>query len=241
LFYTLSFFKVTLRKNLDSILLLIENKTERALIAALMHSEGVYGRSKRWKQVMIDLRKIGEKCVWPNDLEPNGYGDLHVEDFSTWWSRNRDNMKNLPEALAEQWIYRHWTDSVASFIPIEGIRCEKEVWPPIDFITKVGTVRGNEPLDPENDFEVFSGRETGDKLQTAKALDIGHWDYPLVVLRTPGGFIDCIGDHIKTQYFLVEGHKRRRYLNALLNQGKTLKNQEVFVLHAPDFSCAEQP
>lgn len=182
---------------------------------------------------MIDLREIGEVCVWSSHLEPEGYGDLEVEDFITWWGRNYEMLKHLPEALAEQWIYRHWRDSVASFIPIEGLQCHEELWPPADFVSRVGTVRGNEPLDPKHDFDVFSGRETGEKLLTAKALDTGHWDYPVVVLETPRGFTDCIGEHIETEYFLVEGHKRRRYLNALLDRDASVKDQSVFILHSP--------
>jgi hypothetical protein len=185
---------------------------------------------------LIDLRAIGEECVWPSDLQPQGYGDVHVEDFASWWDRNSDKLKNLPDALAEQWFYRHWQDSVASFIPIEGLHCSEEVWPPMDFVTKVGTVRGNEQMDPKHDFEVFSGQKTGEKLLTAQALDQGQWDYPLVVLETPEGFIDCIGDHIETQYFLVEGHKRRRYLNALLDRGVLVKQQRVYVLRSPSFN-----
>lgn len=185
---------------------------------------------------MIDLREIGEECAWSENLKPMGYGDLHVEDFASWWGRNGENLKNLPEALAEQWVFRHWQDSVISFIPIEGLQCREEAWPSIDFITKVGTVRGNEPLEPEHDFEVFSGRKTGEMLQTAKALDKGHWDYPLVVIETPEGFIDCIGEHINTPYFLVEGHKRRRYLNALLHREVAVDGQKVFVLQSPSFT-----
>ena len=69
---------------------------------------------------MIDLREIGESCVWPEYLEPQGYGDFTVEDFRGWWGRNAKKLKHLPEALVEQWIYRHWQNSAASFIPIEG-------------------------------------------------------------------------------------------------------------------------
>lgn len=83
----------------------------------------------------------------------------------------------MPEALVEQWIYRHWQESVASFIPIEGLQCVAETWPSDDFITKVGTVRGKEPLNPKHDCEVFSGQKTGEKLLTAKALDTGHWHF----------------------------------------------------------------
>ncbi|MAM09695.1 MAG: hypothetical protein CML23_04385 [Rhizobiaceae bacterium] len=182
---------------------------------------------------MIDLREIGEDCVWDHDLEPKGYGDLKVEDFGSWWERNGHKLKHLPRSLAEQWIYRHWTDSVASFIPIEELTCCEEIWPADDFVTKVGTVRGKEALNPEHDFEVFNGQKTGEKLLTAKALDSGHWDFPLVVLETLGGFTDCMGDHIETDYFLVEGHKRRRYLNALLHHGASLADQRVYVLHSP--------
>lgn len=182
---------------------------------------------------MIDLRELGEACVWPAYLEPRGYGELIVEDFGSWWKRNGDQIKHLPDTLAEQWIHRHWRESVASFIPIEDLMCREEIWAPGDFVTKVGTVRGNEPLNPEHDFEVFSGQKTGEKLLTAKALDSGHWDFPLVVLETPGGFIDCVGDHIETEYFLVEGHKRRRYLNALLSRGASIADQRVYVLRSP--------
>lgn len=182
---------------------------------------------------MIDLREIGEDCVWPDCFKPKGYGDLDVEGFGSWWERNGKKLGHLPKALAEQWIYRHWCDSVASFIPIEELTCHEETWPPDDFVTKVGTVRGKELLNPEHDFEVFSGQKTGEKLLTAEALDSGHWDFPLVVLETPKGFIDCIGDYIETEYFLVEGHKRRRYLNALLHRRASLEDQKVFVLRSP--------
>ncbi|WP_370304361.1 hypothetical protein [Pseudooceanicola sp.] len=182
---------------------------------------------------MFDLREIGEDCVWPHYLEPKGYGDLEVEDFGSWWERNGEQLKHLPEKLVEQWIYRHWCASVASFIPIEELTCREEIWPSGDFVTKVGTVRGKEPLNPEHDFSVFSGQKTGEKLHTAKALDSGQWDFPLIVLETPGGFTDCMGDHIETEYFLVEGHKRRRYLNALLHRECSLADQSVYVLRAP--------
>jgi len=182
---------------------------------------------------MIDLRDIGGVCVWSHDYEPVDYGDLVVEDFASWWGRNKENLKNLPEVLAKQWIYRHWRVSVAAFIPLDGLQVREETWPSADFITKVGTVRGNEPMKPIHDFEVFSGQKTGKKTPTAQELDTVHWGYPVVVLETPDGFIDCIGDHIEAEYFLVECHKRRRYLNALLNRGASILDQRVFVLRCP--------
>lgn len=59
---------------------------------------------------MIDLRELGEKFVWPDCLEPRGYGELAIEDFSSWWKRNGEKIAHLPDALAEQWVHRHWRD-----------------------------------------------------------------------------------------------------------------------------------
>ena len=180
---------------------------------------------------MIKIRELDERCPWPDELEPVGYGDHNVETFEEWRERNSILLQHLPNELVEQWVHRHWKNSVAKFIPLEGLLWREELWPPSDFITKVGTVRGNEPLDPEHDYKVFSGKVGGEKSQTAKTLDAGHWDYAPIVLETPEGFIDRVGDHIKTKYFLVEGHSRRRYLNALLRRNVQLGKQRVFVLH----------
>lgn len=52
----------------------------------------------------------------------------------------------------------------------------------------------------------------------AVALDQGEWDYAPPVLCTPNGFIDTLGTVIDANYLIVEGHSRRRYLNALIEQ-----------------------
>lgn len=101
--------------------------------------------------------------------------------FRNWRERNGEKFKHLPKPLAQQWMHRHWCDPVASFIPIEDLTCRENNWPPYDFVTIIGTVRGKD------------------------ALDSGHWDFPLVVLGTPDGFIDCIEDHIEARIFLGRG------------------------------------
>ncbi|WP_282094215.1 hypothetical protein [Epibacterium ulvae] len=186
---------------------------------------------------MFDLREIGDKHVWANHLEPLGSGDHTKEDFQTWWERNNGELNHLPQNLVEQWIYRHWKQSIASFVPIKTLTCREEKWPPKDCIDKVGTIRGNEPLNPEDDFKMFCKKTNEGKLSpTAEALNQGQWDFPLVVLETPDGFIDKIGEHITTDYFLVEGHKRRRYLNALINKSISITDQPVLILNSPCFS-----
>ena len=58
----------------------------------------------------------------------------------------------------------------------------------------------------------------------------GTWDYPIVVMYVPNGIIDCDGEHPEVRHFLVEGHSRVRYLNALTQHGKPLSEHEVYVL-----------
>jgi hypothetical protein len=65
---------------------------------------------------------------------------------------------------------------------------------------------------------------------TATALDKGRWDYAPIVLPTPNGFIYTIGMFIDSKYLLVEGHQRRRYLNALVHRGVVLEPQRVILL-----------
>ncbi|MBZ0218539.1 MAG: hypothetical protein K8F25_18425 [Fimbriimonadaceae bacterium] len=179
---------------------------------------------------MFNLRELDDCCVWPEHLTPEGYGDHLVEPFEAWWGKHSKELSHLPKEVLKQWVYRHWSDSIATFLPLERLSCSEEVWPAIDFIEKVGTLRGNEPMDPEHDYDAFSGRLDGRKKPVAIALDQGEWDYAPIVLSTPDGFIDGIQEHIITPYFLIEGHKRRRYLNALLHKGLCIKDQRIFVL-----------
>ena len=73
----------------------------------------------------------------------------------------------------------------------------------------------------------------GERLQTAVALDDGEWDIAPIVLRTPNGFLDTYGHQIDAGFLLIEGHKRRRYLNALVERGRELIDQRVFVIDSP--------
>lgn len=183
---------------------------------------------------MFDLRDWPEE-IWDDSLKPKGYGGHYyeLEKYDEWKERTAALLAHLHPEICEQWIYRHWTYSPLNFIPLDSLSWTEESWEPEYFIEHVQTYRGNTPLNPEDDYKTFAEPETGEKLDTAIALDAGHWDYAPVVLRTPDGFIDTIGEVVKAKYLLVEGHQRRQYLNALLYRGTKLPSQRVFVLDSP--------
>lgn len=69
----------------------------------------------------------------------------------------------------------------------------------------------------------------------ASAMDaLGTWDYPIVVVYSPRGFITERGTERRVRYWLIEGHLRFRYLNALEHQGVgRTRHHALFVLHRP--------
>lgn len=182
---------------------------------------------------MLDLRLLIRKSVWPKELErlENGRDAWGVEPFDIWRERTRGLTGDLPDEVCEQWVYRHFSHSPMAFLELHCLSCEEVIWSPEQFLARVGTIYGSEPMDPVHDLAVYSGKGTGrGKLPTAKALDAGAWDYAPIVLYTPGGFICPKGEHIRKDYLLIEGHSRYRYLNALIHDGKRLDDQRVFIL-----------
>ncbi len=181
---------------------------------------------------MINLEKLRYCTVWPEELariEGEFLGD--AEPFSDWRERTRELTGALPNEVCEQWVYRHGTQSPFTFLDLSKLHCEEQVWPAHDFPIRIGTFRGNEAMTPEHDFKVFNDRYlTGLAASTASTLNAGKWEYAPVVLSTAGGFICSIGEHINKDFLLIEGHKRFRYLYALLTKGVDVEPQRVWVL-----------
>ncbi len=180
---------------------------------------------------MLNLRNP-KLPTWPNEFRPVGESSLDKESFEAWWARNRERLRHLHEQIAEQWIYRHWTYSHFSFLPLDALSWRLETWESADIVREV--VRyGHErtPYSPEFDYQTFQRGGGSDRHPTARALDGGTWDYPIIVLETPDGFIDAGRDLPDARFVLVEGHQRMRYLNALLRRGHTpLGPHQLFVL-----------
>jgi len=152
--------------------------------------------------------------AWPETLRPIGESTHAKEPFNDWWDRNRHVLAHLPQDLTEQWIYRHWTYSPFSFLPLDNLEWERRSWCSADLLASVHRAWGGE-LHPEFDYEAFQRRGGTDRPATALALDAGTWDYPMVLLSTPFGVIDGGTPLPDVRLVIVEGHQRHRYLNAL--------------------------
>ncbi|KXJ63098.1 hypothetical protein AXY46_03525 [Achromobacter xylosoxidans] len=182
---------------------------------------------------MLDLRGLMCTSVWPPELErlEDERDPWKPETFAEWRKRTQGLTGELPDEVCEQWIYRHYSHSPMQFLELNRLSCDEETWTPEQFLARVGTISGNEPMDPVHDLAAYSKPGLGGKKHaTAEALDKGAWDYAPIVLHVPGGYICPKGEHVQKDYLLIEGHSRHRYLNALIHDGRKLSHQRVFVL-----------
>src|SRR4051794_39126101 len=101
-------------------------------------------------------------------------------------------------------------------------------WPPRWILQKVGHAMGE--LDPQWDLDQMplSGHSPASVMN-----EIGTWDFPIVVLYSQRGFRTPSGDRPDLRYWLIEGHLRLRYLNALVwsrHRGIHARQHTVFVV-----------
>ncbi len=180
---------------------------------------------------MILLDLTNHIDLWPEELAPVGAGTREKEPFENWWQRCEARLAHLHPKIAEQWIYRHWKNSPFIGLDLAGLTWCLEKWVAAEILKSVVLAYGPLELDPERDYrtftKVYSGMGPG---PTRLDLDTGTWDFPIVVLHTPEGFISEKGDFPEARYVLVEGHQRFMYFNALYNRGEIAGEHSIFIL-----------
>lgn len=163
---------------------------------------------------------IVREAAWPTHLKPEGEGErFDKEPFDTWWTRVEGELGHLPPRLCEQWVHRHWSASPFRFLPLGTLRWREVTTTGEALLTWVYRAWGGE-LDAEFDYATFQRGGGDDRHATAKALDSGTWDYPMIVLETPNGIHNEGEAHPAIRSVIVEGHQRHRYLAALHALGR---------------------
>ncbi len=180
----------------------------------------------------LDLRRRWE-CVWDAAMRPIGEGEHHKETFEAWWGRWRERLSHLDPRIAEQWVYRHWCHSYMAFLNLDDITWRLEIWPGEAILGRVWMEFGG-PMDAAHDYAAFNGVGGFGPIATARAMNAGTWDMPLLVLETPTGIVSHDeGEMPDVRFVVAEGSKRMRYLNALLARGEGAGPHELFILSTP--------
>lgn len=165
-------------------------------------------------------------------MRPIGEGDFEKESFESWWQRFGGRLANLEQRIAEQWVYRHWAHSYTAFLELEPITWRLESWPGDRILAEVHLEYGG-PMDAEHDFRAFNGHRGRSPISTARAMNEGTWDMPLLALETPSGIVSSDGDLPDVRFVVAEGSKRMRYLNALRHRGDGEGPHNLFIMTTP--------
>jgi len=177
--------------------------------------------------MIIDAENPECECVWDEALKPNDEGTWETEPFSSWWERCAAGLGHLHPQIAEQWVYRHWTNSPFKNLPLERLRWRLEEWETPKILSDVHVRDGFGPFEAALDFKILGTNE----IEPYKSLrSMCTWSCPIVVIDTPDGVHDHGEDIPNVRYCLVEGHQRVRYLNALAKHSRVASSHKVYVL-----------
>lgn len=181
---------------------------------------------------MFDLKAY--QAVWPDELKPYMPNEFEKEPFQGWWGRCHNRLSHLPKAVCEQWIYRHWEETSYSFLPLENLSCRLEQWETGRILTAIGiwdegliTDEGHKYCSASWDYDIVR-EKGGEPLETMEKT--GTWNIPIVVLYSESGFDTLRGPRPDIHYWLIEGHKRIRCLNALAHYCQVASSHQLFVL-----------
>jgi hypothetical protein len=181
---------------------------------------------------MIDL--MASQIVWPGELQPIRPNEYEKEPFQSWWHRCKDKLGHLPHKVCEQWVYRHWEETGYGFLPLENLSCRLEQWETGRILASIGiwdegliTDEGHKYCSASWDYDVVR-EKGGEPLETMEKT--GTWNIPIIVLQSDSGFGTFRGPRPDIHYWLIEGHKRIRCLNALAHYSKPASNHLLYVL-----------
>lgn len=103
----------------------------------------------------------------------------------------------------------------------------QEQWPTSRILSEVGHILSDE-LNHKFDYETFNGKD----FEPGLTMDrIGTWNIPIIILESPLGFITRRGKRHDLRYWLIEGHQRMRYLNALYHRNACAEKHFVYILN----------
>ena len=179
---------------------------------------------------MINLKN--EAVAWPDKfLVMENHEDIPLD---RWWNLYSHELANLNKEICEQWIYRHGGNANYKFLPLDKLAWGLEQWETDKIINSVGIWDDNRIVDEghtycsaEHDFNIYNEiiRNPFHSLR-----ETGTWNTPILLLHSPEGFITYKGKRPDIHYWLVEGHSRIRYLNALQQFGKLVSHHSVYIL-----------
>ena len=155
---------------------------------------------------------------YPSHLKPKAdTSGREKEPFEEWWKRAQPHFKNVPENVAQYWLYEHWGQSGYEYLKSADYAFELVPWP-ADRLTEILTTWNRFDADHKNC--VTHGRDLVDDWEfnepyrtSAYMLEHGDFPAPIVVLDNRDEHInpntvEFFYQALPAASVLMEGHRR---------------------------------
>ena len=168
--------------------------------------------------------------MWPKKIAPYvGESELDREPFEDWYARVGEDIKHVPEDVAEQWIHEHWGGLPYEFLPLEQLKFEKQRWS----LSDIDRVRfGRDWGENASDVERLDDEHIQNTRLARFMLDAKTWPRPIIVLDNKHGLVHR-GEQLG-RWHLLEGHTRLTYMRGLQHKGVALPEHDVWCVTAPE-------
>lgn len=149
-----------------------------------------------------------------------GYGDFNVESFAEYLGRWPDTLRDFPENLIENWVYRHWPQFRDDWMPqgALGWRYELNTFTNEQVMSIAHYENDLRSMDYWGD-QLFVDRIRQSTWLATYMLEHGTTPAPILVLnagcsvRHPRAIYE---ESILEPFQIVEGHMRLAYLRGMI-------------------------
>jgi len=172
---------------------------------------------------------------YPKPLKPRGKGS-EKESFDQWWERARSYFRNVPENVAQYWLYEHWDRSPYRYLKSKDYSFKLARWP----VAKLSEIRTTwNRFDPDHAKCVSQGRglvedwEFKEPYLTADYMvEHGNFPAPIIVLDNRDGHVGAVPSYetLPAAYVLMEGHRRFNLALYLRSTSRLKPEVEVWLM-----------
>lgn len=158
--------------------------------------------------------------------------------FKAWWDRvGSAAFPNVPENVAQHWLWRHWGNSDWSSLPSETARFEEQIWQPDEVADlHFGGVTEDDYEPWENGERLLKPPPGAPLIWLAQHMnETKRWPEPPIVLdnRNLVAEAQLVDFDVPQGFVVVEGHRRVQIAMALIRRGELAGDLPIWVLSYP--------
>jgi hypothetical protein len=155
---------------------------------------------------------------YPEHLKPKSDASgWEKEPFTEWWNRAQPHFKNVPENVAQYWLYEHWDQSPYTYLKSADYSFELVRWPAnrlVEILTTWNRFAADHKSCVSHGRGLVEDWEFKEPYRTADyMLEHGNFPAPIIVLDNRDGHVsentvEFPYQALPVALVLMEGHRR---------------------------------